>query len=215
MILRDWKPVGLLRPDGSIQSDLPDLQQLNSVWQKEGIFTMCPSNKSTEEVTVDGAALVMPSEDIDLVIGSLEERGYQVVVGHQVNRDGSIPDSNMEKEAWVYVETWGGRSEFRYKGSVAEGTQISWKDRSTAAGWSKPWPVTAEQYRGILSHFSGQTVKVGNYRTVQPGSLEDWLKETYDQWGLTSYIPAILIREKYAERAPSLRGHIRFISTPG
>ena len=83
MILRDWEPVGLLRPDGSIQSDLPELQQLNSIWQKEGIFTMCPSNKSTEEVTVDGAKLVMPSEDIYLVIGSLEELGYKVSQRHE------------------------------------------------------------------------------------------------------------------------------------
>ena len=83
MILREGEPVGLLRPDGYIQSDEPELQQLNSVWQKEGIFTMCPSDESTEEVTVDGAAFVMPSENIDLVIGSLEARGYQVVGRHE------------------------------------------------------------------------------------------------------------------------------------
>jgi hypothetical protein len=79
MILREGKAVGTLCQDGSIQSDAPELQQLNSVWQKEGIFIMCPSDKSTEEVTVDDATFVMPSEDIDPVIGSLEERGYQVV----------------------------------------------------------------------------------------------------------------------------------------
>ena len=47
MILRECKPVGILRQDGSIQSDAPELQQLNSVWQEEGIFTMCPSDEST------------------------------------------------------------------------------------------------------------------------------------------------------------------------
>ena len=79
MILREWEPVGLLCPDGFIQSDEPELQQLNSIWQEKGIFTMVPSNKSTEEVTVDGAKLVMPSEDIYLVIGSLAELGYKVM----------------------------------------------------------------------------------------------------------------------------------------
>jgi len=113
-------------------------------------------------------------------------------------------------------QTWGGQSEFRYKGSALKGTQISWKDKSADAGWSKPILVTAEQYRGMLSHFSGQTVEVGHYPTPPRGSLEDWLKETYDQWGLTSYIPAILIKEGYAARAPALPGHraqrLHFIS---
>jgi hypothetical protein len=44
---------------------------------------MAPSDESTEEVTVDGATFVMPSENIDLVIGSLEERGYQIVGRHE------------------------------------------------------------------------------------------------------------------------------------
>ncbi len=83
MILREGEPVGLLRPDGYIQSDEPELQKLNSIWQKEGIFTMAPSNESTEEVTVDGARFVMPSEYIDLVIGSLEALGYKVVRRHE------------------------------------------------------------------------------------------------------------------------------------
>ena len=83
MILREGKPVGILRQDGSIESQEPYLQGLNEHWQENGIFTMCPSDESTEEVTVDGAALIMPSEDIDLVIGSLEERGYQVVGRHE------------------------------------------------------------------------------------------------------------------------------------
>jgi hypothetical protein len=48
MILREGKPVGTLRQDGSILSNAPELQQLNSVWQKEGIFTLGPSEESTE-----------------------------------------------------------------------------------------------------------------------------------------------------------------------
>jgi hypothetical protein len=83
MIFREGEHVGIVRPDGSIQSEVPEMQQLNSIWQKEGIFTMFPSDESTEEVTVDGAKFVMPSEDIDFVIDSLEERGYQVVRRHE------------------------------------------------------------------------------------------------------------------------------------
>ena len=83
VILREGEPVGLLRQDGSIQSNAPELQQLNAVWQKEGIFTMVPSHESTEEVTVEGATFVIASEHIGLVIGSLEARGYQVVGRHE------------------------------------------------------------------------------------------------------------------------------------
>ena len=68
----------------------------------------------------------------------------------------------------------------------------------------------------MRSQFSGQAVEVGHYPNPPRGSLEDWLKRRYDQWGLTSYIPAILIKEGYAERVPGLPGHraqrLRFIS---
>jgi hypothetical protein len=40
---------------------------------------MCPAEKTVEGVTVDGAKTVKPSEDINLVIGNLVDRGYDVV----------------------------------------------------------------------------------------------------------------------------------------
>lgn len=109
------------------------------------------------------------------------------------------------------LRTWGGRSEFRYEGSVAQGTWISWKDKAKAQGWSKPWLVKADEYRQLPSNFSGQEVTLGNYRNPQRGSVEEWLKEKYDQWGLTSYIGAILVNEGYAERC-ARPGLIRFLS---
>ena len=110
----------------------------------------------------------------------------------------------------VTLATWGGRSEFRYEGSVTQGTWISWKDKSKAEGWSKPWLVKAGEYQGLLSNFSGQEVPLGNYRDPAPGTVEAWLKKQYDQWGLTSYLGAILVREGYAERAAQ-RGRILFL----
>ena len=78
IIMLTGKPVGVLHSDGSIESQAPYLQGLNEHWQKEGIFTMCPA-KSKKGVTIDGAKVVKPSEDIELVIGELMDRGYEVV----------------------------------------------------------------------------------------------------------------------------------------
>jgi hypothetical protein len=111
----------------------------------------------------------------------------------------------------VTLPTWSGSSEFQYEGSVTKGTSIFWQERTRPRGWSKPSFVTAEHYRGLLSNFSGQEVTLGHYPYPPPGSVEEWLKEKYDQWGLTSYIGPILVREGYAERGAQ-RGRIRFVS---
>jgi hypothetical protein len=88
MILREGKPVGILRQDGSIESQLVVLQELNAFWRENGIFTMCSTDESesasTDEVLVDGA-VVLPlcAENIENVIGELEMRGYEVVGRHE------------------------------------------------------------------------------------------------------------------------------------
>lgn len=114
----------------------------------------------------------------------------------------------------VNLPTWGGQSEFQYEGSVTQGTWISWRDKAKATGWSEPWLVTPEQYRSLLSKFSGQEVRLGNYRNPQPGTIEAWLKEQDGQWGagLALHFGAILVREGYAERATQ-RGRIRFLTS--
>jgi hypothetical protein len=111
----------------------------------------------------------------------------------------------------VTLPTWGGRSQFQSDGSVTQGTSIIWKDRSQPAGWSKPSLVKAEVYRRLLANFSGQEVTLGHCPDPPPGSVEEWLKEQFDQWGLTSYIGPILVREGYAERGDQ-SGRIRFVS---
>jgi hypothetical protein len=71
--------VGVLHLNGVIESQAPELRSLNEYWQTNGIFTMCPAEKTVEGVTVDGAKTVKPSEDINVVIGNLVDRGYDVV----------------------------------------------------------------------------------------------------------------------------------------
>ncbi len=109
------------------------------------------------------------------------------------------------------LETWGGRSDFRYEGSITQGTKIFYKDKSKATSWSTE-VVTAEQYQGLLSKFSGLEVELGHYPTPRTGSIEEWLKVQYDQWGLTSYIGPILVHEGYAVRVAA-KTRIRFKPT--
>lgn len=79
IIMLEDKPVGTLDSNGVIQSDDSYLKGLNEFWQKEGIFTLCSSDQGNDEMTVEGAKYVKPSEDILLAIGTLEADGYQIV----------------------------------------------------------------------------------------------------------------------------------------
>ena len=92
-------------------------------------------------------------------------------------------------------ETWGGRSHFRYSGSVGTGTEIvfgrgDWKAK-----------VSAEDYIALRRHFLGRTVNIGTSRTEPPsGSLGEWLKENVTQAAIACYVGPILIVEGYAKR---------------
>ena len=81
IIVQTGQAVGTLHSDGSIESQQEYLSGLNEFWQREGIFTMCPAEDQEEGTTTDGAKVVKPSEDIQLVIDELNNRGYQVIGG--------------------------------------------------------------------------------------------------------------------------------------
>jgi len=113
----------------------------------------------------------------------------------------------MEKTK-VTLATWGGRSQFRYEGSVAEGTLIYGK------GSPSPYCVSAKEYAAMLFKFSGQEVSIGTSYTDPPdGSLGKWLTDEYRQYGMTSYVGPILLKEQYAERG-SRSDRIRFKFRP-
>jgi hypothetical protein len=107
----------------------------------------------------------------------------------------------------VTLPTWAARKTFRYEGSVTQGTTIH-----CGADFRYAYQVPADQYAAMLTEFSGQEVSIGTSRTTPPtGSLGKWLTENYDQYGMTSYIGPILLREGYAERG-STSDRIRFKS---
>jgi len=109
----------------------------------------------------------------------------------------------------VTIPTWGGRSRFQYTGSVRVGTWVyCGKDCQLR------YEVPAEQYAAMLVKFSGQEVGIGTSFTTPPkGSLGQWLTDEFGQYGMTSYIGPILLREGYAVRG-SRRDRIRFNSRP-
>lgn len=101
------------------------------------------------------------------------------------------------------LSTWGGRSKFKYSGSVAAGTSISY-----GKGWSVY--ITGSQYQILLNHFHGEEVEIGASRdAVPPDSVGEWLQKYVTRTAIASYVGPILLIEGYAERG-STPSSIRF-----
>jgi hypothetical protein len=91
------------------------------------------------------------------------------------------------------LATWGGRSKFRYSGSIASGTQIIY-------GKSRKIDVSGRDYAALLKHFKGKTVPVGTSRTIPPkNSLGDWLNKA-KKTAIGSYVAPILVSTGHAKR---------------
>ena len=102
------------------------------------------------------------------------------------------------------LNTWAGRSTFRYDGSIKDGTTITY-----GQGYKFKVNVTQEQYNALINHFYGHTVKAGTSRTNPPkNSVGEWLQENVNKVAISSYVCPILIAEGYAERVRSTE--IRF-----
>lgn len=92
------------------------------------------------------------------------------------------------------VDTWAGRSQFEYTGSVSTGTEITYGDGNRVL-------VSTAQYRALLNRFSGQVVDVSPSRTdAGAGSLEEWLQNNVTQTAIASYVAPILLRNGVATR---------------
>ena len=92
------------------------------------------------------------------------------------------------------IDTWGGRSQFDYLGSIAAGTRITYGDGNEIT-------VTAQQYRELLNYFQGRTVSVSPERTnPTAGSLEEWLQVNVTRTAIATYVAPILINEGVATR---------------
>ena len=104
------------------------------------------------------------------------------------------------------LNSWAGRSTFRYNGSVTDGKTIKY-----GQGNKYMVHVTQDQYSTLIYQLQGKTVKAGTSRTNPLiGSVGEWLQENVTQTAISSYICFILINERYAEKVGSTE--IRFYS---
>jgi len=90
-------------------------------------------------------------------------------------------------------QTWAGKTEFNYSGSVAEGTKITLYGKCHVN-------MFASSYESLLDHFRGCTVDLGTSFNPPGGSIGEWLKSNVTKTKMASYVGAILIAEGYAER---------------
>jgi len=97
------------------------------------------------------------------------------------------------------LRTWGGRTHFRYEGSVGTGTDIYYGQGRNGQGWKVR--VEVHQYEALRQHFLGQVVSAGTSQQSPPaGSLGAWLQEIVTRVGIASYVAPILVHEGYANR---------------
>lgn len=102
------------------------------------------------------------------------------------------------------LPTWTGKSQFKYEGSVGEGTHI-WFGKN-----KHPVTVPASKYTKLLDRFKGQEVPVGTSRDKpQPGSLGEWLQKNVMSTAIASYVAPILVEEGYALRVTD-QANIKF-----
>jgi hypothetical protein len=92
------------------------------------------------------------------------------------------------------LKTWGGRSSFKYFGSVEIGTDIIY-----GKGWKAV--VNTENYIALRQQFKDRIVPVGTSRTAPPkGSLGEWLQANVTRSAIACYVASILVFEGYAKR---------------
>ncbi|WKC35673.1 hypothetical protein QYM18_14455 [Ectopseudomonas chengduensis] len=92
------------------------------------------------------------------------------------------------------LDTWGGRSEFDFVGSIKQGTIITY-------GSNNQITFTAQQYQAMLENFRGQTITVSPERNEpEHGSLEFWLRNNVTQTAIASYVAPILVNEGVVTR---------------
>ncbi len=102
----------------------------------------------------------------------------------------------MHDKPFLTINTWDGRSTFKYSGSSKDGTTIRYENK-----YKYKMNVAKDQYADLLNHFRGQEVKPGTSRTDPPrGSVGEWLRQNVTPTAISSYVCPILIEESYAER---------------
>ena len=91
------------------------------------------------------------------------------------------------------LKTWAGSAEFRYSGSVSDGTEIALYGTNCVL-------ISALSYESMLEHFRGCTVDLGTSFKPPGGSVGIWLASNVTKTKIASRVGAILIAESYAER---------------
>jgi hypothetical protein len=90
-------------------------------------------------------------------------------------------------------QTWAGKTQFNYSGSVSEGTTIP------LYGYQRVI-ISASDYESLLDRFRGCIVDLGTSFNPPGGSIGEWLRSNVTKTKIASQVGSILIAEGYAER---------------
>ncbi len=110
----------------------------------------------------------------------------------QYTQEGAERADNLMSENKI-SQTWAGKTEFYYSGSVTEGTSI-------ILYGSQKVLISASHYESLLERFRGCTVDLGTSFKPSGGSIGEWLKSNVTKTKIAPRVGAILISEGYAER---------------
>ena len=96
------------------------------------------------------------------------------------------------------IKIWKEKREFRYKGSVKDGTQVIVEELE-----DENVMISSLQYYDLLSKFRGKTVNIGlpdSNNEIPDDSLGSWLRDNVRRIPLAAYVGPILVKEGYAEK---------------
>jgi len=192
--------VGVSLPSHFVHGNWQDLIMHHLYEEEDGGFTPKPDWEVPTPQPLLSAALLAaevnklyldeitpPSPDKEFVLDLIDDQILRIRAFNDCHED------------FLQTEpTWGGRTRFRYAGSVKEGTTIIYGKKHNSI------TVSSQDYERLLSHFRGRVVDIGTSRDKPPaGSVGEWLQKNVTKTAIASYVGAILIVEGYAKRVNS------------
>ena len=99
------------------------------------------------------------------------------------------------------LNTWAGKSKFRYTRSVRNGVVIEF-----GVNYQNKGKFTKKDLDKMLEKFRGKTIPLGTQHTDTPivGSLAEWIRNNINKNRImTSYLGPILVHEEYAKKLGS------------
>lgn len=109
--------------------------------------------------------------------------------GHAKSIKDRTSDSN-----YIELKTWGGRSNFKYKGNINTGIELIF-------GNNNRFFIRPEKISKLLEELKGKTIQVGSaFKDPKKDTLEYWLQNNVTKTSISTYLASVLVNEKIVQK---------------